>query len=293
MTDIPLLNSLDMEILMHRDVHFGGSFDVMLEYYDNEGIGCMPDFERSRIFELKLAEEDHGGNLSESILPEPAQQEVQRAKKVYVDLRSVYEEGKGELPCLLSDLILSEELLPQKEIDAIVEKGTQALSPLIDLLHADRFYDPLYPGYGRAPILAAKCLAAIGDKTAIGPLFQALDQDNFFTDESIIKSLIAFGTPAKTFLIERLLQKPPSKDNERAAIALSSFPHDPDIGHAFITLLKDPELTKNTQLAIYAACGCSDLTDPAQLKEFTELSDAAHLKDQVQSEIALILKIKK
>ena len=293
MTDIPLLNSLDMEILMHRDVHFGGSFDVMIEYYDNEGIGCMPDFDRSRIYELKLAEENHGDNLSESLLPDPAKQEVERAKKVYIDLRSVYEEDKGEMPRLLSDLILSEEELPQSEIDAIAAHKEEAVGPLVDLLHADRFYDPLYPGYGRAPILAAKCLARIGETSSIPHLFQALDQDNFFTDESIIKALASFGSPARDFLIERLLQKPPSKDNERAAIALSSFPHDPDIGHAFLTLLQDPDLTKNTQLAIYAACGCSEITDPAQLESFNSLKDASHLNKQVQDEIALLLKIRK
>jgi len=276
---------------MHRDVHFGGSFDVMASYYEEDGVGVMPDFETHRIYELKLIEEETGSNLAESMLPEPAKAQVERAKGVYLDLRSVYEEDKGEIPRMISDLILSEEEYPKGEIHEIVKHGSTMVMPLIDLLLADRFYDPLYPGYGRAPILAAQCLEKIQDEKAIPPLFQALGQDNFFTDESIIHALISFGDKAKSFLLKRLLQKPASKDNERAAVALSSFPYDPEIGTAFISVLTDEELADKKTLALYAACGCSEIIDEEQRKEFLNLASLSHLNNEIKNEIELILLI--
>lgn len=285
---LPILDTVDLEILMHRDVHFGGNFDVMIPYYEEDGIGVMPDFELHRIYDLKIAEEELDRDLSEAMLPEPAKAQVERAKKVYLDLRSVYEADKGEIPRLMSDLILSEEEYPEQEIHAIVHKGSTLVMPLIELLLADRFYDPLYPGYGRAPILAAQCLEKIQDDRAIPPLFQALGQDNFFTDESIIHALISFGEKAKIFLLKRLLQKPPSKDNERAAVALSSFPYDPDIGNAFLRVLNDKELAAAKTLALYAACGCSELVEEDLREQFIRLLDMGHINTEIKKEIELI-----
>lgn len=286
-----MLDTLDLEILMHRDVHFGGSFDVMTTYYEEDGVGIMPDFELDRMYDLKHAEEEFGADLAEAMLPDPAKAQVEEAKKVYLDLRSVYEEDKGEIPRLISDLILSEEEYPEREIDEIVRKGPTLVIPLIDLLLADKFYDPLYPGYGRAPILAAQCLEKIGDERAIPPLFQALGQDNFFTDESIIHALISFGEKSKGFLLKRLQQKPTSKDNERAAIALSSFPYDPDIGNGFISVLKDPELIQSKMLALYAACGCSELAEETLREEFLKLLHIPNLNNEIKKEIELISSI--
>jgi hypothetical protein len=31
--DLSFVDSVDVAILMHRDVHFGGQFDFMVEYY--------------------------------------------------------------------------------------------------------------------------------------------------------------------------------------------------------------------------------------------------------------------
>ena len=50
---IPLLDAIDLDILMHKDAHFGGNFDIMIDYYEKEGVGSMPDFETDRIIEIQ------------------------------------------------------------------------------------------------------------------------------------------------------------------------------------------------------------------------------------------------
>lgn len=291
MVEHPLLDTIDIEILMHRDVHFGGNFGIMLDYYKKNGIGSMPDFDETRIYELKLAEEQQEGDLSEAMLPDLAKTQVEKAKEMYRELRSVYEEDKGEIATLLSDLILAEDDDPKEEIEAIVHKSDSIVMPLCELLGTDLLFDPLYPGYGRAPILAAKCLEKIQDTRAIDPLFQALGQDNFFTDEAIIHALVSFGGQAKAFLIQRLTDLPYSKDNERAAIALAAFQLDEEIANAFMQVLRSEDLAKHVPLGIYAACGLTELENESLREEFMLLGERDTLHAQVKDEIKLISSI--
>ena len=58
--DLPILDELDTEILKHRDAHFGGNFQVMIDYYEQEGIGVVPDFDIDRIVELHELQEKLG-----------------------------------------------------------------------------------------------------------------------------------------------------------------------------------------------------------------------------------------
>ena len=71
---------------------------------------------------------------------------------------------------------------------------------LIDLLRNEDFYDPLFPGYGEAPVLAAKCLGLIGDKRAIISLFEAIGEGDFFNEDIILDALHVIGNPARDFL---------------------------------------------------------------------------------------------
>jgi len=281
-----VIDTVDMEILMHRDVHFGGSFDVMLEYYAHEGVGVMPDFEIEEIKSLQSLEKQGGENLAAIYLPETAQEEVKKAQELYTQFKEVYDEKNPKKETLLlSDLILSEEDLPKKEIDALIEIGKEVVPPLIHLLSSPMFYDPLFPGYGRSPIFAAKCLAKIGDERAIPPLFEALGQDNFFTDEEIIHSLASFGNASKSFLIKRLTQLPFSKDNEYAAMALSGFPEDEEIARVSLELLEKEEIIKRPYFASYLAFACSELTKANDQKRFIALSKqdlSPHLMEEMK-----------
>ncbi len=285
-----LIDTTDMEILMHRDVHFSGSFESMLEYYESEGVGIVPDFETEEIRKLQKLEQEEGKNLSEH-LPEEAKEQVEKAKRLYQDLREVYSDEKTPPESLLlSDLILSEEELPEKEIAAIARQGKSMVPALIDLLSSPTFYDPLYPGYGRSPIFAAKCLAKIGDERAIPPLFEALGQDNFFTDEEMIYALTSFGEKSKAFLIQRLKQEPFSKDNEYAAIALTGFTDDPEIGRTALEVLEKEEVFKNPLFATYLVFACADLSEEVEKERFIAVTKKKGLPQNLLDEMMIVIK---
>lgn len=285
--DHDVIDTVGMEILMHRDAHFGGSFDVMLEYYEQDGVGVMPDFELEDIRALDAMEKELKENLSEVYLPEEAKEHIEESKKLYQKLRAVYEEGDDPL---MSDLILSEEPYPENEIEALVAKGKETVPHLIHLLSSHLFYDPLFPGYGRSPIFAAQALAKIQDERAIPPLFEALGQENFFTDEEIIQALASFGDKAKAFLIQRLKQEPLSKDNEYAAIALSGFTEDEEIAKASLEVLEREETLKRPLFASYLIFACSDLKDPSLQKRFVALSKQKELHPSIQNEMKIVIK---
>jgi len=282
-----VIDTVDMEILMHRDAHFGGSFEIMLEYYDQDGVGVMPDFEIEQIVYLQKIETDQKQNLSETYLPDAAKDSVEEAKRIYHQLREVYDQ-KGEK--LISDLILSEENHPENEIQALVDQGKDSVPALIHLVSSRVFYDPLYPGYGRSPIFAAKCLGKIQDERAIPPLFEALGQENFFTDEEIILALASFGNRAKSFLITRLKQEPLSKDNEYAAISLSGFPEDDEIAAAALEVLERETTLKRPLFASYLIFACSDLTKSSLQERFIRVSKTNGLSKSIQDEMMVVIK---
>lgn len=282
-----VIDTVDMEILMHRDAHFGGSFEIMLEYYSQDGVGVMPDFDIEQIEHLQKIEIEHKQNLAETYLPDAAKDSVEESKRIYHQLREVYDQ-KGEK--LISDLILSEEHLPEKEIQALVNQGKDSVPALIHLISSRVFYDPLYPGYGRSPIFAAKCLGQIQDERAIPPLFEALGQENFFTDEEIILALASFGNRSKSFLIKRLKQEPLSKDNEYAAIALSGFPEEDEIAAAALEVLEKETTLKRPLFASYLIFACSDLTKSSLQERFIRVSKTKDLSKSIQDEMMVVIK---
>ncbi|HPE84606.1 MAG TPA: HEAT repeat domain-containing protein [Chlamydiales bacterium] len=283
---IPLLDAIDMEILMHREAHFGGNFGVMIDYYDQEGVGVMPDFEQKRIRELAHIEKELRQNLADVILPELAHLRVEMSKQLYQDLREVYEqEPPNPHAVLISNLILSEEEDPQEEMEALIHCGQEIVPLLIDLISSESFYDPLYPGYGRSPIFAAKILGQIKDETAIPALFQALGQDNFFTDEAIIQAIRAIGDKSKVFLIKALKHQPYSKNNEHAAICLMEFSEDPEIAQTCLELLKDPAVIKRESLATYLVFGCAGLEQDFDRQEFKKIMDGLNEKSELYLEM--------
>ncbi len=287
--NVPSIDTIDIEILMHRDAHFAQNFSIMLEYYEKDGVGVMPDFSLDRIKKLLKVEETHGQNLSDELLPDSAKENVRKAKHLYLELRAVYDDKKtGEVAIAISDLILSEEEYPKKEIQALVSLKKLSVKPLIDLIKTDTFYDPLFPGYGRAPLFASEALGQIQDERAIPALFEALSQDNFFTDEAMILALSTFKKKSEEFLLKRLCSKPISKDNERAIMALTSFQENETVSKACLHLLEDKDFLSHPYLTSYLILGCSSLKEDEDKKLFHELK--ANLPKTAFQEFELISK---
>lgn len=256
--EVGLTDELDHRILMHRDAHFAGEFEVMLRYYNNEeNVGIDPDFDPDRIAYLAHLEQEMGQNLASILLGSAEAEAVGRARKAYAQFKELYElEEKSPFPRLIADLILSEKEEPIEEIEAVVEQGSAIVPHLLALLHSDDFYDPLFPGYGYAPFLAIICLGKIGDTRAIIPIFETLSKQFIFDEMAILEAFAEIGQPAKEFLLKILKSRPLTQDNPNAAFALSAFAHDPDVTDTCLEQLQDPLVLEKPLLRTYLQSLC-------------------------------------
>ncbi|OJU80725.1 MAG: hypothetical protein BGO10_02795 [Chlamydia sp. 32-24] len=278
MTDIDenslqLNNAQDIAILMHREAHFGGEFSIMLDYYSKEGKGVNPEFDLKRIEELAFLETQMKQNLAPLLLTGGDAERIYEIRQVYKKLKDLYEtkSSKNENKKLIADLILSEDENPESEIKAIVEKKGEIIPELLAILKNEEYYDPLYPGYGQAPSLIAKCLGLIGDKRAIISIFEMIGYGDFFNDEILLESLKAIGDPAKNFLLKVLRGKPYNEDNERAAIALMAFKHDDEVANTALSILNDQEVLKDLSLSTYLILLCEGLQSDNSRQAFKDL----------------------
>jgi len=289
---LPLLDTIDMEILMHRDAHFGKNFDVMIDYYAKDGVGAMHDFDLSRIRNLKEIETQERVDLAEALLPEAAKEEVQKCLELYRDLEALFDKDpKPKVPCLIADLILSEEEMPQKEIDALAENPDKVVAPLLDLLHSKDFTSPISPGYGHAPYRAALCFHVLQSESSIAPLFEALGHSDFATDEALFKALRHQGEEAKTFLLKRLKHKPYCKESDNAASSLAAFGDDATVAQAALTLLEDPEVQQRSTLAPTLVFLTAPLEEAKDQERLIALLNNKDLNNELVFEINSIKKV--
>ncbi|MBM3207766.1 MAG: HEAT repeat domain-containing protein [Chlamydiae bacterium] len=270
-SSFPIADMYDHEILMHRDIHFGGSFDIMLKYYEDEGKGSNPEFEISRIKVLQKTETINNVNLSEELLDEDEQNIVKQAKQKYQILRDIYEDPNPGMAKLIADLILSEDIEAEEEIDQLVKQGKKATDALIEIISNDDFFNPLYPGYGLTPIYAAKALGLIKDERSIPILFETLSKSDFFTEETILEALQEIGHPAQDFLLKILKKEPFTKDNELAATALLYMPMTEHLSEVFFEVLTNPKSQENHQFTLYLVLGCEGLKKPNLRQSFKDL----------------------
>lgn len=287
-----LSDEIDHQILMHRDAHFGGDFNVMLSYYSNdEHIGINPDFDIERIAYLSEIEKEIGQDLAPLFLTGAEAEAVGHARQMYSQLKEIYEiENKSNLfPDLIADLILSEIEEPIKEIEAIVSQGTAIVPELLALLKSDDLYDPLFPGYGYAPYLAILCLGKIKDPKSIIPIFETLSKQIIFDEAIVIEALVNIGEPAKEFLLQVLKSRPLTQDNPNAAFVLISFPGDPKIAVICFEQLQDPEVQEKPLLTTYLTCGCQFLNTSFYRDAFTKMANDPNTLATLREEMQYII----
>lgn len=280
-------------ILMHRDAHFGGQFQFMIDYYEKEGKGSLQEFTLEKIREVESIERQLGENLAALLLSGPEAEQVKASKEMYKKLRDVYEskDQTDRYAQLIADLILAEEEDPEKEMQAIVAEKAAIVPALVQLLRSEEFYNPLFPGYGQAPLLVIRCLGEIGDKRAIMSLFEFIGRSEVLDEESSLRALRAIGTPAKEFLLKALRSRPITEDNERAAIALIHFKDDPDIAKACLEMVKDPAIRKIVPLSVYLVLACEGLQEVEDRKAFRALLDDGATPSILKTDIKSILKL--
>ena len=288
---LPLIDAIDHEILMHREAHFGGQFSIMLDYYKQEGRGVRPEFSIERIEQLAKLESELKQNLAPLFLELSEIEKIGESRNIYKNLRSIYEieQPKVKHPLLIADLILSEDEEAKSEVQAIVAEKDRIVPSLIEILKNELFYDPLFPGYGLTPDLVIQCLGLIGDKRAIITLFESFGQGDFFTDDQIIKALKAIGEPAKEFLIRVVKSHPINEDNERAAIALIHFKDQEEVAAICFDLLKNKEMQKDPCLLTYLTLICEGLKDPIKREEFRDLAKSGILPKLLTADLKAII----
>lgn len=290
--EFPITDSIDQAILMHRDAHFGGHFDFMLDYYKNPNKGVNEEFTLDKIIALADMERQMGTNLASLVLSGPDAEKVAKSKTAYKNLRSLYENPTKDkkYALLIADLILSEEELPEKEIEAIVAEKGAIVRSLIELLRSEDYYDPLMPGYGKAPLLAAKCLGLIGDKRAIIALFEALGEGDFFDETIELEALKAIGEPAKEFLLNVVRARPLNDDNEKAAIALIQFKDDLSVASSCFQLLQVEDVKKNPILATYLVMACENINQTEFRQDFIKMSDDPTVDKMLRLDMKALIK---
>ena len=282
-----LTDNLDHEILMHRDAHFGGKFEVMLDYYAEEHVGCNPDFDIERIQYLAAIEKETGKDLAPLLLNASEAEAVAKARKAYQDFKKIYESNRPEnrYPKLIADLILSEEEEPVAEMESIIEEGSKIVPTLLSIVRSEDSYDPLFPGYGFAPYLAILCLGKIKDPSSIIPIFETISKETLFGEEASVAALVEMGDKAKEFLLELIASRPITQDNITAAYVLSAYPPEETIGKACLDQLKDPEARANPLFAAYLLGPCEFLIDEREKAEFQTISKDPTLPRELKVEM--------
>ncbi len=289
--NIPIIEAVDSQIVMHREAHFAGQFSDMLEYYMQGGKGVCADFELKRIQELADIEVRLKENLAGVLLSAADADKIAAARQMYQDLREICEvkNPRNKYPRFIAELILAEEEFPEKEIQAIMAEKSAIVPDLIALLRSEEMYDPLFPGYGLAPQLVAQCLGLIGDKRAVIALFEILGDDDFFFEEGTLRALKAVGEPAKNFLLMVVKGRPYNQDNVTAALALLQFKELPEVALACFALLQLPEVQANLPLATYLVLACEGLLSAAERQAFLSLS--ATMKGMLRRDMEAIAHI--
>ena len=175
-------------------------------------------------------------------------------------------------------------------MEAVIAEKTAIVPALIELLRGEEFYDPLAPGYGQAPMLAAECLGKIGDKRAIISLFEAIGSGDFFSEDTLLYSLKAIGEPAKKFLLTVLNGRPLTSDNDQAAVALIVFKDFPDVPSACLKILQELDIPKHLPLATYLVLICEGLVSGHERTELLAIADMPSTPKQLRLDIHAIAK---
>jgi hypothetical protein len=287
-----ILDKTELQILMHRDAHFSGKFPIMIQYYEKEGIGSHEEFNLELIINLEHVEKEYKQNLSSLYLTGADMERVARAKQAYLKLSDLFEieNPKSKHPQLIADLILSEEEGQEEAIKEVVKEGKEITASLTSLLKSDLFLDPLFPGYGLAPSLAAHCLGKIGYKNSVIPLFESIGQGTADFDETIISALSSIGQESKQFIIERIKSRPITEDNIRAAMTASSFGESPEIASLCFEELQKEDSLRNLSLCSYLVLSCYELRGEKERLLFTSFVNNPSFPNSLKEEGKSIIK---
>lgn len=290
-TQLPLTHRTDRAILLHRDCHFSGHFATMIAYYRGDNRGVQPEFSKERLQWLARTESKLGIDLAKILFAEKHREKVRAMRREYAVLsaRARTQSSADEPAQALAQLILAKSEEPIEQLTALERLGTRAVPCLIELFRNNTFYDPLSPGFGLAPELAAKCLGSIADTRAIAELFAKLGDVGFFTQDVVFEALRKIGEPSRDFLLQKLQARPFTEDNQKAAFALVHFREDFEVaatGFRLLTseLIEDRPCFLNSLVMI-----CEGLEGTSLAPLFQQLQDDDRLPQLIRQDVREVI----
>jgi hypothetical protein len=219
----PVEEELVCDILLHKKVHFGDSFDVMLKYYEEEEhIGIINGITKKDIIDVyQMVLQDE--TLEDKLVDNHHLDQIEHALEQYRSIKTLIE-IKGEyndIYQLFVDLVFSENdkegyietILNHKHKDIVLDQASK-------IIEDPRYYSNLSPGYGFLPISMMKLVGRTKDKRWMKPLFNALLRYGSSYDDVILTVMAGYHDQVKQSMLQKLQSTPYSKDNERAALIL-------------------------------------------------------------------------
>lgn len=293
---LPLLDEHDALIVTHCHTHFGANFSVMRDYYEKskaskrEHPGVHPEIELAQIEQLERLERSRESSLKDLLSPKDRAL-ILEAQEAYQGLKKLYSlQSRQILPAQrLADLIFSEEEEPKAEMQALAELGAEALGPLIGLIEDDRFYHSGFPGYGRAPELAVRCLKHLQNPKAIQTLFHCIGKGGFFFEDVVLETLASLGEEARRFLQRKLIAQPITQENEQAAMALVHFPPNEELIALVIDLLYDAKFRAHPLLLSHLVLIAIATKEQAKVERLKALRSDASLPELVRIDLSQLL----
>ncbi|MBF5050560.1 hypothetical protein CLAVI_000171 [Candidatus Clavichlamydia salmonicola] len=281
-----LTDEEDIDILLFRDAHFNGDFDLMIKYLEDNDV-C--DFRNERIEYLQKVEISLGHDLAPLLLSTEAAEQVAKSRQSYIQLRTVYEDPllENSITRLIADLILSEANELNNAMDALIIYGNNATSSLIKLIQDDRFYSPFFPGYGKAPVNAIICLGKIADPSSIPYLFSLYGKIE--EEASITNALYEIGDSSKQFLLKILSNRPIAQDTTHAALALAAFAEDKEVISAVFSEISLLIHSKDCMLLSYLSNICCD-TDNMVQRSFFKKEIVPKLPEKIRNTFTIIVR---
>lgn len=270
----PAMHREDSAILLHRNCHFAGDFAKMISHYRAEGRGFQVEFSTERLEKLMRIENKLNIDLSELLLTDHQKKWQQQALNSYKIFRDkITRFSHNPVQGAIAELVLSETEEPTENLSKVQAFGIQAVEPLIEILRSSQLFDPLFPGFGLAPELAAKCLGLIADPRAIPHLFAKIGEVGFFMEDVVIEALKKIGHFSRDFLLQKLQSQPFSEENQKAAFALVHFRGDFSVAATGYLLLIDERTKDRSCFMNSLVMICEGLAGTSLAASFCRLQD--------------------
>lgn len=221
-----LTDELHHLILMLRESHFGGHFDLMLKSFRQDNfIGNNLNIDIEEIEYLENIEKQLKQNLAPLILSSQEAERIHQARLMYENLKNIYlikNKDEDKKSRAIADLLLIEFAPFDKEINAIIQLKETIVPELLNILNNPNFYDPIFPGFGEIPKIVVTCLSKINHLQTIPYIFSLLGKDGF-SDDELSYVLSRFNDEARKFFQQILSSLPITKDHTKAAFCLTRF----------------------------------------------------------------------